>query len=85
MQDPYFQFFYCGGSNDFDYICSKYVPLAAADGAPSLGYGQSVKAFDFTAASSTYVVKEVNLNNGALSGLASVGSAMAALAVSLAF
>ena len=34
VSDPYFQFFYCGGSRDHNYTCYKYQPKAGSDGNP---------------------------------------------------
>lgn len=34
VADPFFQFFYCGGSRDYNYTCYKYQPIVSADGLP---------------------------------------------------
>ena len=34
IADPYFQFFYCGGSRDHTYTCYKYQPVTGSDGDP---------------------------------------------------
>ena len=30
--DPFFNYFYCGGSRDFTYTCYKYMPAVGVDG-----------------------------------------------------
>jgi 1,2-phenylacetyl-CoA epoxidase PaaB subunit len=34
VNDPYFQFFYCGGSQDHIYTCYKFQPTSGTDGKP---------------------------------------------------
>ena len=34
IADPYFQFFYCGGSRDFKFTCYKYQQIVSENGSP---------------------------------------------------
>ena len=49
--DPFFNFFYCGGSRDHEYTCYKYMPVTSADGNPRFDKDSTgVKALQFIAA-----------------------------------
>ena len=41
IADPFFQFFYCGGSRDHNYTCYKYQPRSSTDGNPRFDPGTS--------------------------------------------
>ena len=47
--DPYFNFFYCGGSRDHTFTCHKFMPTTGADGVARFDTDSSgVKALKFT-------------------------------------
>ena len=83
INDPYFQFFYCGGSRDFIYTCYKYQPATSTDGLPRFDTDSTgVKAVYYNG--STADEKAVTLT-GALPGMVSAASGLVAavLAVSM--
>ena len=45
--DPFFNFFYCGGSRDHTYTCYKYMPAVGTDGDARFEAGSSATAVRF--------------------------------------
>ena len=82
INDPYFQFFYCGGSKDHTYTCYKYQRISSKDGEPRFDTDStSVKYLYWDG--STLTRKSAGTLTGALAGLsASVGLVTAILSLS---
>ena len=84
INDPYFQFFYCGGSRDHIYTCYKYQPTAGSDGNPRFDTDSTgVKGVYYTSGT-TPELKATTLE-GALMGASTAAIALTAGIVSMAF
>jgi len=84
VNDPYFQFFYCGGSRDHIYTCYKYQPTDSSDGNPRFDTDSTgVKGVYYTSGV-TPELKAVTLT-GALMGASTAALALTAGIVSMAF
>ena len=57
VNDPFFEFFYCGGSRDSQFTCYKYQPIAGTDGDPR---------FDTTTAGANAVLFKSSGTGGAI-------------------
>ena len=84
INDPYFQFFYCGGSRDHIYNCYKLQPSSSTDGNPRFDKDSSgVKALYYTSGSAVST-KDVTLT-GALMGASTASIALVAGVLALSF
>ena len=72
--DPYFNFFYCGGSRDHTFTCYKFMPTTGADGVARFDTDSTgVAALKFVSAANdaegTGTLTEENITlSGALAG-----------------
>jgi len=69
--DPFFNYFYCGGSRDHTYTCYKYMPAVSSDGDPRFDKDSSgVKALGYLTSGAALEEKSVSLT-GAIAGATS--------------
>ena len=61
--DPFFNFFYCGGSRDHTYTCYKYMPVTGSDGQARFDTdSQNVQGIMLTTAdATTYTLTPENI------------------------
>ena len=84
VADPYFQFFYCGGSRDHNYTCYKYQPKSSSDGNPrfdpDVSNAQGVYWIQGGSAPSTATVKFKDALFGVKSATALISASLVAMA-----
>lgn len=85
VADPYFQFFYCGGSRDHNYTCYKYQPKSGSDGNPrfdpSVSNAQGVYWVVGGAAPTTAAVTFKDALFGVKSATALISASLVAMAL----
>ena len=81
--DPFFNFFYCGGSRDHKYTCYKYMPAVGTDGDARFEAGASAIVVRYLNGA-TPQTKAITLT-GALEGTASLALGLVAGILAISF
>ena len=81
--DPFFNFFYCGGSRDHKYTCYKYMPAVGTDGDARFEAGATVDVVRYTKDAKPQT-KSITLT-GALEGTASLALGLVAGILAISF
>ena len=81
INDPFFQIFYCGGSQDHNYTCYKYQPLVSSDGAPRFDTDTVGAKALYHAVGGAVQEEAITTFTGAKFGISVVSSALLAAGV----